>query len=77
MWYGEAFKNAKCLVDMINKIAPQVITIGGGYHATLYEEYLLENSNFDLEYVWGEFPLEKILDIADKYRDNWNKNNLE
>lgn len=80
IWYGEAFKNAKYLVDQIKKISPETITIAGGYHVTLYEEELIRNSNFDLGVVCeGEFTLEKILDAMDVLSkgmapdDTWNK----
>ena len=77
LWYGEAFKNAKELITLINKIAPEIITIAGGYHVTLYEEHLLENSTFDLGVVCeGEFALEKILAIIDQNKENWNKHNV-
>lgn len=74
LWYGEAFKNAKNLIRAVKKAAPEIITIAGGYHTTLYEEYLLENSGFDLGVVCeGEFTLEKILALIDQNKENWNK----
>ena len=77
LWYGEAFKNAKELIGIIKEIAPEVITIAGGYHVTLYEEHLLENSNFDLGVVCeGEFALEKILAIIDQHKENWSKHKV-
>lgn len=77
IWYGEAFKNAKYLVGEIKKIAPQVITIAGGYHVSLYEEHLLENSNFDLAVACeGEFAIDEILNVACVYKDNWNKEKI-
>lgn len=77
IWYGEAFTNAKYLVRQIKKIAPEIITIAGGYHVTLYEEHLLENSNFDLGVVCeGEFTLEKILNSLDEQKENYDKNKI-
>jgi hypothetical protein len=77
VWYGEAFTNAKYLVDEINKIAPEIITIAGGYHVTLYEEHLLENSNFDLGVVCeGEFTLEKILNLIDANKGGRDKEKI-
>ena len=74
LWYGEAFANAKYLVNAIRKIAPDIITIAGGYHVTLYEEHLLANSNFDLGVVCeGEFTLEKILQLIDTQTGTWDK----
>lgn len=77
VWYGEAFANAKYLVKIIKKVAPEVITIAGGYHTTLYEEHLLENSDFDLGVVCeGEFVLEKLLELEGNYQNRWKKKNV-
>jgi len=74
LWYGEAYQNAKYLVDLIRKISPQTITIAGGYHVTLYEKLLMEDSAFDLGVVCeGEFTLDKILKIIDEEKGDWNK----
>lgn len=74
IWYGEAYRNAKYLVNLIRRKAPEIITIAGGYHATLYEEHLLENSDFDLAVVCeGEFALEQILRLADNHKDGFIK----
>lgn len=77
LWYGEAFTNAKHLVKIVKRISPETITIAGGYHVTLYEERLLENSGFDLGVVCeGEFTLEKILAILDARKGAWDKNKV-
>lgn len=77
IWYGQAFSNAKYLVSQIKKISPEVITIAGGYHVTLYEEHLLENSGFDLGVVCeGEFALEKILNLLDEQKENYDKSKI-
>lgn len=74
VWYGEAFKNAEYIAAMIKKTAPQILTIAGGYHVTLYENRILEMSDFDLAVVCeGELSLEKILNASIEYKDNWNK----
>lgn len=77
LWYGEAFKNTQYLISLIKKIAPDVLTIAGGYHVTLYEENILQNSDFDLGVVCeGEYPLEKILEVVDEFDQNWDKSKV-
>ena len=74
IWYGEAFTNAKYLVQALRKIAPHIVLIAGGYHVTLYEEYLLEKSAFDLGVVCeGEFALEEVLARMNAWQGAWNK----
>jgi B12 binding domain/Radical SAM superfamily len=74
VWYGEAFRNAAYLVEQIKKEAPEVITIAGGYHSTLYEEHLMSGSGFDFGVVGeGERALSTILSIVDENKDAWNK----
>ncbi|MCM8781077.1 MAG: cobalamin-dependent protein [Candidatus Omnitrophica bacterium] len=74
LWYGDAFRNAKYLISIIKKIVPEIVLIAGGYHLTLYEEHLFQGTDFDLGVVGeAEYTLEKILNLADNYKDNWNK----
>lgn len=74
VWYGEAFRNAVYLVQQIKKVAPDVITIAGGYHSTLYEEHLMSLSDFDLGVVCeGERVLSRILSIVDENKEGWSK----
>ena len=71
MWYGEAFTNANWLIKEIQRIAPEIITIAGGYHVTLYEKNLMKRSPVDLGAVCeGEFPLEKILEQVDEQENS-------
>jgi hypothetical protein len=59
---------------LLKEIAPEIITIAGGYHVTLYEEHLLEDSGFDLGIACeGEYALEQILTIASAYQNKWSK----
>ncbi|MFA5856228.1 MAG: cobalamin-dependent protein [Candidatus Pacearchaeota archaeon] len=77
VWYGESFVWSKYLVDYIRTKDPSILTIGGGFHVTLYEEDFLKYSNFDYGVVTeGEKPLQIILDIVDKYKENWDKNKV-
>lgn len=77
IWYGDAFKNAKYLAEELKRVAPEILLIAGGYHVTLYEENILKFSDFDLGVSCeGEFALEEILDIADKYAGNWIKDKV-
>jgi len=48
VWYGEAFSMSKYLCEQVNKYSPNTMVIAGGYHASLYEEDILQHSNFDL-----------------------------
>lgn len=62
VWYGEAFAMSKFFTQQVQKYAPETIVIAGGYHASLYEEDILKNSNFDLAVSGsGEEPLLQIL----------------
>ncbi len=66
VWYGEAFTWAKFLAGEIRRLSPETVLVAGGYHATLYEEDLLENSPFDLAVISeGETPLTRILEAVD------------
>jgi radical SAM superfamily enzyme YgiQ (UPF0313 family) len=77
IWYGQAFTNAKLLVKYIKEVAPYIITVAGGYHVTLYEENLLEASDFDLAVACeGEFALEQILGIVDINKKYWAKHTV-
>lgn len=71
LWYGEAFTWAKYLTGEIHRHSPETIVIGGGYHATLYEEDILRYSNFDLAVAGdGEQPLTEMLKLVG---EPWNK----
>ncbi|MBU4070214.1 MAG: cobalamin-dependent protein [Nanoarchaeota archaeon] len=76
VWYGEAFYWANKLIEKINKLNPEIITIAGGYHPTIYEDDFLKYSKFDLAVVTqGEYVLKKILDII-KTNKNKSKNKI-
>ena len=67
LWYGEAFRWAKSLGRLLNKMAPQALVVAGGYHATLYEEDILRFSPFDMAVRGeGEYALSEILSISDR-----------
>ncbi|MBA4388712.1 MAG: hypothetical protein C0404_12075, partial [Verrucomicrobia bacterium] len=67
VWYGEAFFWAKYLAVEIRKLAPEVVLVAGGYHATLYEEDFLRHSPFDLAVIAeGEITLSRILRVVDQ-----------
>jgi len=77
LWYGEAFSWSKKLVELLKESAPEILTIAGGYHATLYEEDVLKYSDFDLGVVCeGEFALKEILDIVDSFKAGWDKKTI-
>jgi len=74
VWYGEAFELSDWIASYIKEKDPSVLTIATGFQATLYEEDLLKNSNFDMGIISDEEkPMKIILDIADKHTKNWNK----
>ena len=67
VWYGEAFTWAKYLANEIRTVAPDVVLVAGGYHATLYEEDFLRHSPFDLAVISeGETALSTILALVDE-----------
>jgi tRNA A37 methylthiotransferase MiaB len=69
LWYGEAFSWARQLARLLQEFAPEVLTVAGGYHATLYEENILRAAPFDLAVRGeGEFALEAILALVDENR---------
>jgi len=78
LWYGEAFSWAKKLAAILQKIAPEVLVIAGGYHVTLYEEDLLRFSPFDLAVRGeGEYALSRILSIVDRMAEKSKKEIVE
>ncbi len=77
IWYGEAFVWANILAGYIKKLDPSILVIGGGFHATLYEDDFLRNSVFDIGVAAeGERPLEIILDVVQKNEADWNKDKV-
>ncbi len=67
LWYGEAFGWARRLAQALAEVAPEVITVAGGYHATLYEEDVLAAAPFDLAVRGeGEFALAEVLGCVDR-----------
>lgn len=74
VWYGEAFTWSKKLIALLKAAAPEILTIAGGYHVTLYDTDILRYADFDLGVVCeGEFALKEILDIVDAYEGRWDK----
>lgn len=74
VWYGEAFYWSKYLTRQIKRLNPECIVIGGGYHASLYEEDILKYSNFDLAVInKGKEILLSILNLAQELTQNGTK----
>lgn len=74
LWYGEAFENALRLARLVRREAPDVLTIAGGYHVTLYEERILALGSFDLCVEReGEEALAAVLGIADAHALRWDR----
>lgn len=66
LWYGEAFTWAKRFTAILGELAPEVLVVAGGYHATLYEEDVLRHGPFDLAVRGeGEYALTEILATVD------------
>ncbi|HUU27993.1 MAG TPA: cobalamin-dependent protein [archaeon] len=64
-WYGEAFPAAKYLARCVRKLAPEVLIVVGGPHASIYRDAVLEDSVFDVAVVGeGERALSAILALA-------------
>ena len=78
LWYGEAFSYANSLGKLLHKIAPEVLIIAGGYHATLYEEDVLRFGPFDIAVRGeGEYAASEILSIVDRMAGRPKKEILE
>ncbi|MBN2233386.1 MAG: cobalamin-dependent protein [Deltaproteobacteria bacterium] len=74
VWYGEAFQNTSTMLERIRRRLPEVLTLVGGYHVTLYEERLMAACAADFGIVReGEYALAAVLDIVDRHADNWRK----
>jgi radical SAM superfamily enzyme YgiQ (UPF0313 family) len=74
LWYGEAFSNALRLIELLKKVAPEILTVAGGYHVTLYEERILKVGGFDLCVEReGEHALYEIMRIAGTHEAAWDK----
>lgn len=70
VWYGEAFTMAKYLIRQVNKYSPETIVVAGGYHASLYEEDILNNSNFDFAVAGsGEYALVRVMDLLENEKE--------
>ncbi len=66
VWYGEAFVWADLLSRYLKRLDPSILTIGGGFHVTLYEDDFLRYSYFDLGVIsGGERTMDIILKTAD------------
>lgn len=78
LWYGEAFAFAKSLGKLLHKIAPEVLIVAGGYHATLYEEDVLRFGPFDIAVRGeGEHATSEILSIVDRMAERPKKEIIE
>ena len=73
-WYGETFHSARYFAGYLRKIAPEVLIVAGGPHASTYKEAVLEDGLFDIAVVGeGEMALAGILALA---RQTENKKDL-
>jgi hypothetical protein len=78
LWYGEAFTWAKKLAGMLQKSAPELLVIAGGYHVTLYEGDVLRFGSFDVGVRGeGEYALNEILSIVDRMAERPKRDILE
>ena len=74
VWYGDAYIAAKTFADLVHTLAPEILIVAGGPHATIYREAILEDNAFDISVVGeGEKALTAILGLA---RRTYSKNNL-
>ena len=64
-WYGETFRWARYFAGYLRKIAPEVLIVAGGPHASTYKEAVLEDGLFDIAVAGeGERALAGILALA-------------
>jgi len=47
-WYGEAYLAAKYFARCLRELAPEVLIVAGGPHASIYQEAILEDEVFDI-----------------------------
>jgi radical SAM superfamily enzyme YgiQ (UPF0313 family) len=77
VWYGESFKWADELAQMIQQRSSSILVIAGGYHPSLYESDFMQHSHFDLAVTGeGEHPLEQLLNLIDDQSLEWQKENI-
>ena len=50
-WYGETYITARQFAGELRKIAPEVLIVAGGPHASTYREAVLEDDSFDFAVV--------------------------
>ena len=64
-WYGDAYVTAKELANMVKSIAPDILVVAGGPHASIYREAVLEDDCFDAVVVGeGEKILTQLLSMS-------------
>jgi len=64
-WYGETFRSTRYFASYLRKIAPEVLIVAGGPHASTYKEAVLEDGLLDIAVAGeGEKALAGILALA-------------
>ncbi len=64
-WYGETYLTARHFASQLRQMAPEVLVVAGGPHASTYREAVLEDDSFDFAVVGeGEDTLLRILQRA-------------
>lgn len=64
-WYGETYITARHFASQLRQMAPEVLVVAGGPHASTYREAVLEDDSFDFAVVGeGEDTLLRILQRA-------------
>ena len=64
-WYGETYLTACHFAGILRRIAPEVLIVAGGPHASTYREAVLEDGLFDFAVVGeGESALVHMLEKA-------------
>lgn len=72
-----AFLSAQYMLDKIKPYLPDTIMIAAGPFTTLYEENVLEYSDFDFGVTCDDvLTLERILALAHTYVHDWNKQSM-
>ncbi len=69
VWYGDSYKWAKKLNEIVAEADPEIITVHGGPHPSIYQDFFVMDTNADLVVLSdGESALLQIAGIADEMK---------
>ena len=71
-WYGDAYVTATTLASLVKSMAPEILVIAGGPHASIYREAILEDEYFDIAVIGeGEKTLEGIISLSKRFESKY------